>query len=1123
MFLDYSKLEFDLYGRPEVPVLALQTLGGKTICTIPSVFDIKLNIKFSEPSEISFKVASKLDGSQPNPFYHAVTGHKLIYTKQYGVFVIMNPTTISDGISDIKEVTGYSLEKTLDSKQFFMEEGTFNFWNPASAQDTVLGRVLELAKGWTAGYVSPKLIGRYRTFDTNEERLLSFMYNTAPEKFRCVFVFDPYAMSINVYDIDEDRPTLPIYLDFENLLQEINVVEMSDELATAIRPFGADDLDIREVNPIGTNWLYDLSYFISNGDIESALAHKWNAWKRSILNKQTLYKGLIGLRASTTGRLLVAQSTLADLENELKDLTNQQSITIQALAMETTTEGKAVQQKLLDEINGKITIKKAEILEKNKEIETIKESLDATVPHSYNGQIQAIIDELALGNYFTEDEQNILSPYFIEQDITESTFIATSVSSDTSGSSQPFQNGTIKIEGASILEVDFTTAFKKRMFTIAGGTFSLANGANTRGDIIRGTLEINNNSTCVMSLYMGKIVTEKETAPSGIITITGTVSSFSSDVKSVTEDEIASMIGTKLQLEITSASMYLTQNVTDYQKYSVQMELFDFASETLHDLATPTYEFTVNSGNFIFAQEFRPFRKSLELGRGVYLRTGEDSVIKPIIIEFELDFENRENFSIIFSNRFKRHDNVNLFSKMISSGYSASKSIDASKYIYNQTAGQACAVSEFMNGSLDAATNTIIGAANQSVVINGSGIQVGGDSKYQMRIVDSMIAMTDDNWETSKMAIGRFASPELGAYWGVNGEVIGGKLFVGNNLIIENQNDEGVMQFKVDSSGAWLNNSTLVIQNDTGKILIDPNTGLSAGTGALYTTEGTTVMPSFIDDKGNIILDGDGMPENANFHISLKDGKAYFRGTVHATDGVFTGKVYATDGEFSGTLKATTLDGELKGGTNGGAIKGVSLDIGDGNFAVDQQGNVTMAGDINLSDGAISWGGNIPNKKRYAVSKNGPWHDTFRDGDIYCCDWNYQSNTWDAPRKFIGQDGVDGSDANVPGYIKRTHIDATGIETFHIKANKIEAVCPSGSQGDEELGFILTGEFDNRSLRYLRIYSYAGLPPTVVFTSPQSCAAEFDFPNISMRATTLDFTNIQNIEWGDNAPHAVFL
>lgn len=250
MFLDYSKIEFDQNGRPEVPELVLQTLSKKTIGVIPDVSDLRFNIKFSEPSEISFSIPNKNNGLAQS-IHESVTGYKLIYTKSYGIYVIMNPAADSDGISAKKEVRGYSLEKLLESKRFFIEEGTFNFWNPASPEDTIIGRILELATDWSVGYISPSLIGRYRTFDTFDDYLLSFIYNDLPDKYRCVFTFDPYQMTINVYDADEERDTLPIFLSFDNLVQELSVEEISDELVTALRPYGADELDIRNVNPIG--------------------------------------------------------------------------------------------------------------------------------------------------------------------------------------------------------------------------------------------------------------------------------------------------------------------------------------------------------------------------------------------------------------------------------------------------------------------------------------------------------------------------------------------------------------------------------------------------------------------------------------------------------------------------------------------------------------------------------------------------------------------------------------------------------------------------------------------------------------------------------------------------------
>lgn len=1060
-----------------MPELLLKTMSEDVIGVIPGVHNLRMNVKFSEPSEISFEVPAVIDGVK-NWIYDRITGHKIIYTKEYGVYLVMNPETSSDGMDEKKTVKGYSIEKELDTKKFFLEEGTFKFYDQTNARnpDTIMGRIFEIAAGWSAGYISPALAQRYRTFDQYDNYLLSFVYNDAAEKFRCVFVFDPYKRTINAYDADETIDTIPIYLDFDNLMTELDVEEISDELVTALRPYGADGLDIRDVNPIGTNWIYDLSWFIANGDLPEDLASKWNVWQRTILNNQQVYRGLTALRASTTATLLAAQAALTDLNGELENLIAQQSVTIQALAMETTSAGISSQQSLLDQINAQIAAKRQEIANQEAQIADIESRLDASNPNSYTGQIQAMAERLAIGNFFTEDEYAALSRYLIEQDMTENTFVATSVDTTVSGQSYSVSNTQVQISGASISRIDLTSQFGKQMYTIAGGTLTLSGGYSLSCDIIRGTMEEMSSGQYVMSIYAGTITAGNSQSPSGMLTLSGSLTGLGSDIHAVTVDEVTTYEGTSLQFTSASGSMYLTANVSDYQKYSVQMELFDFAAGVLSDAATPTYEFSVDSGNFIFARDFAPFRERLELGKSVYLRIGEGEVITPYIIEFELDFEEWSRFSLIFSNRFKRHDNCNTLKDMIEQSYSSSRSFDASKYIYNQAANQMSSVSQFMNDSLDAAKNTILAAANQTVIIDGAGIHVGGDSDCQLRIVNSMIAITDDNWAHAKLAIGLFASEEVGEYFGVNAEVIGGKLIVGNNLIIENETDEGVMQFKVDSSGAWLNNATFVVQSDSGgKIIIDPKYGIAAGNGSLYQVDGTTVSPSFAGSGGDLILDSDGFPQNANFYLDIRNGNAYFRGNLVATSGeiggftieddyLYTGSgsnyvalngsgtnansayafwagsaspanarfwvrkdgtISAKDGIFSGTLSAARLSGNLTADANSWLI-GCGINVGNGNFYVDTNGNVNMRGSINLA-GNITWStGSSPCQVLYAryymaspvgsynnypsYSANG-WHTVFDSSYDYYASYTYDGGlSWTAAIKIRGEDGRDGQD-----------------------------------------------------------------------------------------------------------------
>jgi len=1209
MYLDYSKLPFDSEGVPETPTLVLKTMSGGMVGVIPGAHKITLNVKYAEPSEISFDIPAVIDG-EPNWIYDLLTGHMMIYTEHYGIYIIMNPTTSSDGISDIKHVTGYSLEKELENKKFFLEEGTIKFYdntNPKSAE-TVMGRILEIAVGWKAGYISPVTAQKYRTFDQFDDYLLSFIYNTAPEKYRCVFVFEPYNKTINVYDMDTEYDMLPIYLDFDNLLESVDVEELSNEMATAIRPYGADELDIREVNPIGSNWIYDLSYFIAKGDISDALADKWRAWQTSIQNNMSLYEGLAALRASATVQLLAAQAALTDLNGELDTLMAQQSVTIQALSLETTAAGKTNQQKVLNNINAQIAAKNREIAAKESDIAKIESNLDTDNPNSYAAQINAIVSELGIKNYFTEEEYATLSHYFIEQDITEETFVATDVDTSTSGTNYSFANESVNLTGSAITKIDLTASFGKTMYTLSSGKFVFSGTYAISGDIIRGTVEIASSGAYVLSLYAGSIAVGSTTASSGVITISGIQSNLTSDVVKHTEIvtdkdgnkyEIVNDTGSSLKFISGAGNIYLTTNISEYQQYSVKKELYDYAVDILEDMATPTYEFSVDSGNFLFASDFAPFRNKLELGSGIYLNIGGNRTITPYIIEFEVSFEERNKFSIIFSNQFKRHDQVNTLKDMIEKSYSSSRSFDASKYLYNQVANQSSQVSDFMKNSLDAAVNTILAATNQSVVINGAGITIGNGSKYQIRMVNEMIAITDNSWETAKLAIGHFASEEIGDYFGVNAEVIGGKLIVGNNLTIENATDDGVMQFKVDSSGAWLNNSTFVLQKDNGgKILIDPKCGIVAGTGNLYSTNGTTVYPSFIDGDGEIIFDTDGLPDNSNFYLDIQTGNAYFRGALKATSGKIggytiengylhsgsgrnyvalnggtdvhplyaiwagaadpenatfwvkkDGSIHAGDADFSGTLNAVRLSGNLIADkNNGGWLRGCGISVGGnyetgiGNFYVDSSGNVTMKGNINLSNGNITWGSsNSPVKYQFSINGYSGWHDTMQSTDKFRRDSLDGGKTWGTAYQFRGEDGKDGengSDANVTfsnilsalqkaDGIKNTFITADSLGTAKIYSAEIYgpkiytnylSIFPNKSTNNG--GLSLWGKWNDNLFNMFEITYYAGDGAYVNIESPANaivhwyCTTDF--------FGSINFGGAKSIDWGKNAPTAVF-
>lgn len=1026
MYLKCKELSLADAKRP----LRLRTLDGRELGPIPFAYDVKFSVNYTDLSEIEFTVARMSDGLI-NPLYSAVTGHKMVYTDTMGIYILQSPKRDGDGFSETKTVKGYSREYLFSEKTLFLEEGTYNFWDPTNPSGSVLGRVLELDPSWSPGYVTPRLIGCYRTFDQYNNNALDFCYGDAMEKYRCAIIFDVYEKTISAYDTEEDTGSLPIYLSFDNLLSTVGVEELDDEMATKLRPYGSDELSIRSVNPTGSDYLVNLDYFIQNGDLNTVidgknLADRVRAWEQEIETNRPYYAAVVASRYSTTALKLSLEADLEDLKGELDTLTAKQSVTIQAYSMEKDDAGRANRQAELDQINDDIHWKNEEIASKNAEIQGVQDDLDY-----FEKEVNGIIGQLSFEAFFSDQERAALCPYLIEGELTEDTFVASDLDTNNSAVTGDI-SGTVLVSSSKLTSV-YLEDRKKTVLLANGGKLTIS-AAKIEGEIVKGTLDMKDNGEYVLTVTMGLLRYQEHSFPRGMLTMRGTVNDFHWDVKRVTEDEIAEDKGTWFDFETAQSASYFTVGMTEFDQYAVAMELCEFGQDCLKDLAWPTYEFSVDSANFLYHEKFAPFRDAMELGKSVHLNLDGDGVIDAKLIGFTLDMEDASSFSLVFSNRYKLRNQIEALRDEVSSASRATRSFDAGKYIYNRTADKTTQVGKYMDALKRGAAEAVLVSNNQSVTVNGTGIHIGGDSNFQLRLTDSMIAMTDDNWQTAKVGIGRFASPETGIVFGVNAELLAGTLLIGQNMVLqnplldENNQPTGTMMFKVDATGAWLYNSRTILQNEDGVIAIDPDYGIVAGTKLLFDSNGTTITPEFMDAAGELTFDKDGMPVNANFFLDGKTGSAYFRGKVHATDGVFNGTVYATDGEFTGTVYA-------KKGEFDGIVKARDFYLSDGTSmkpALNEKGKIdadwldlygihvlNKAGNtvLTIDEGGLRFGaGYSPIVSQFSVSASGPWHDEMEDGDKYRRDSIDGGGSWGTPYQFRGEDGrpgSNGSDASV--------------------------------------------------------------------------------------------------------------
>lgn len=972
--------------------MVLQTLHGEVIGVIGSYFELDMQIKFADVSEISFKVPA-YDNGVPTPLYDDIQSYRMVQIDPYGIYVLQEPNVSGDGIQEVKEVSASSIEILLSHKRMVLEEGTYQL-------SAIMDIVHEIAPDWTVE-IHGTVGSNFRTFDETDESLLDWLRGTAAKSYGCLFDCNPYTMTIHVIDAYEDYDIVPIYLTYDNLLKQQDVSVSIKDFFTVLKVSGADPVDIHEVNPLGTNRIYNLDYFIENGDIEEPLVSKWRAWQDEVYLKQDFFISLSTLYNSAIMRRLQQEAKLTELKGELDSLESLASVTHDAIVNATTDAIRQSQEALYAQQMDDIASKKDEIASEESELADIQSDIEA-----HNTSRLAVIEELRPENYFTEAEMGILSHYFIESDFSDDTFATFDV--DISGENDEFvsaASATMSVTPAGeddVIDVDIASIdpdgiINKRIILLNGGTVNITvGGMRVEAEILSGTFEQDNTSGHVVcSIYTGYGSIEQNSVTkvfgNGNITITADGCTYASGDNPLST------------ASLTNVDLYFTKNTTQFESYAVQKELYEHAVKEHEKIAYPGCEFDIKSGNILFAKEFEQFRDVLTPGKGLFLELSDRTVITPLLLEVHFSFEDPTNFDLIFSNTFQRHDNVTNMKKLLEQARSTARTLDMAKYNYGafKRNGAENEVRALFTQGLDVGSKQILAGRNNSVVIDGAGITISNpdDPTVVLRMNNGMFTFMDDD-NHAQLAIGKFYDTGLGqTMYGVVAPNVVGTLLAGENLVINSPKFDGTnMFFTVDANGARLANGQFDIYKHTesggqdvwGKtISLDPNLGILAGNldnAIVYGTNGnilgvnagnsiTVKSLSELQSKGSLV---------PNFWVDL-NGDVFMKGTIYATDGVFTGTIHATNGDFTGTLSAPTLSGKMSvDGTSGGTIRGASISVGGTeaapNFLVDSSGNVTMKGNIVL-DGNISWGSGAEPSSAAASIANGTYTGgTFIDG-----------------------------------------------------------------------------------------------------------------------------------------------
>lgn len=314
---------YDYYNRLESPELFLCNPDGTTIGCING-YERSVTLRFNDLSDLSFKVADNITGDDGsnirNLIYDFVQVKRLVHVPEVGVFTIVKIDESDSGNSKEKSVTCESLQGVFKNKGVVMEDRAYALYNEDDPSDTlynpddagsipsVVGQLIDqIGVGvdmhnapytpsepydkWTITYVPPEMIYSesnkvLRHFTSETKTSYEFMATDVEKAFEVIADFDTLNKTISFISSADLQQPGELCLSFFNFMKNVKVVENSESIVTVMEVNG-NNIDIRAVNPIGTNYLLDFGYFMEGHIVTDVASNgvvlvddeKWKAFE----------------------------------------------------------------------------------------------------------------------------------------------------------------------------------------------------------------------------------------------------------------------------------------------------------------------------------------------------------------------------------------------------------------------------------------------------------------------------------------------------------------------------------------------------------------------------------------------------------------------------------------------------------------------------------------------------------------------------------------------------------------------------------------------------------------------------------------------------------------------------
>lgn len=876
---------------------------------------------------------------------------------------ILNDFHVNDEDAMTMKITKYN-EDDFDEKGSFIPTV---FYNPNDVKHSLLHRVLaEKAPHWKLGYITPYITMSeedkpeesnkfQRTYTADGISIYDFLTNTVAKESNVIFVFDTLTRTINCYSqcdcIDQDTHEIlangigidtEIVVSKNKLGNEITISSDKDKIKNCYRIEGGDDLIsdmVRVVNMNGSNYIYEFGNF-QYDDMPTELRDKLLSYK-DMISSQGLQDEYYGENGIYT-RLIKAYDDLVLYESLMMPDTSLEETTAQEqyekLVNQLSSSTVAVSSynnyndNLFIGVTNNIIAYASIIVDSRYNVEVINEPSPnySSKNHIWSGNIK-VTRASDNTDYYPKTSEQISQKINVSISDDELMFTKQRIEKKLSeGSMLDIDFDVVEMTSQQIKDY-FNQYSLNRLQSFYDGYNSCISVLTSASSSVKDNLYNTYYSRMsIVGELLEKRKEEVQNINNNIVNITNEQIQFQKDNKLNLLDYLGEDLYNILRAYIREDNYkndnYISDGLSISDCIKEAKKLLDISKKEIKKACGLQRTVSVDLNNLLILPEFKNLYDKFSLYNYIRVKS-DDELIKLRIIGIDFNGSSSEKINVTFSDKIETITKTVELQDIIKSSQLMSQNFEIVSKQSQKGYDAKAEVSEMKEG-INASDTKIISDSNQEVSTTSAGIEAklmtdeGYYDEKKLRITGNNIVLTDDDWQSIKLAIGDITVNINGKeqkLYGVSAQTLVGALIAGKQLIIGNEN--GTVE--IDSSGISISNGVIKSANysstnKTGSIINLANGNFSfAGDKLKYTSsdgilslEGKIIATSGRVGKFNIdnaLYSGTNSMSSPNAGIYIgTDGIRQYKDTsqyIQMKDGALTAK----NANITGTIKANNI------------------------------------------------------------------------------------------------------------------------------------------------------------------------------------------------------------------------